>query len=51
MPSTHHAFPLRLSLATYRRGLAIVNAVAVAAAAIRAYVAAVHLVLAISANG
>jgi hypothetical protein len=31
MPSTHHAFPLRLSLATYRRGLAIVNAVAVAA--------------------
>ena len=31
MPSTHHAFSLRLSLATYRRGLAIVNAVAVAA--------------------
>jgi hypothetical protein len=31
MPSTHHAFPLRLSLATYRRGLAIVNAVAAAA--------------------
>jgi hypothetical protein len=31
MPATHHAFPLRLSLATYRRGLGIVNAVAVAA--------------------
>jgi hypothetical protein len=36
MPSTHHAFPLRLSLATYRRGLAIVNAVA-AAATIRGF--------------
>ena len=31
MPATHHATVARLSLAQYRRGLAILNAVAVAA--------------------